>query len=223
MRDRGGTRLLAAIGLVALGSSACRASVKGSANVNASEVQVDEDRKWEVAEPASPAAEAPPASAPQAPPRVASAVTTAPPAAAPAGPAGVHFLGVTHDLSLSSGAPRAAVCRCLAVAYGAPNDAKFTWQAGAPPNDSDAIAIAISTDGVACSQGLPPARLSIAAIEREGTDIVLVVENLREGRPIMRGALAVWPGPNGAIVVRTRGDKAYPAASGPEPCRVALK
>jgi hypothetical protein len=130
---------------------------------------------------------------------------------------------VARDLSLASGAPRTAVCRCLAVVYGAPNDPKFTWQAGGPPGAAETIAIAISTDGVACQAGLPPARLSIAAVEREGTDIVLVVENLSEGRPIMRGALAVWPGPNGAIVVRTRGDKPYPSASGPEPCRIAMK
>ena len=218
MRDRGGTRPLLAIGLIAMGSSACRASVKGSAQVNAAEAQVDEDRKWEVPEPTSAAPESPPAAAPQAAPRVASAVTPAPTA-----PSGVHFIGVARDLSLSSGAPRAAVCRCLAVAYGAPNDAKFAWEAGPPPADNDTLAIAITTDSVACPGGLPPARLSISAVEREGTDIVLVVENLREGRPIMRGALAAWSGPNGAIVVRTRGGPPYPSASGPEPCRIALK
>ena len=218
MRDRGETRSFLAIGLMAALGFGCRASVKGSAKINASEAQVDEDRKWEVPEAPSPAPEAPPTGAAQPAPRIASAVT-----AAPTPPSGVHFLGVAHDLSLSSGAPRAAVCRCLAVAYGPPSDAKFTWQGGAPVGDSETIAIAITTDGVACSAGLPPARLSISAVEREGTDIVLVLETLREGRPIMRGALAAWPGPNGFIAVRTRHDTHYPSASGPEPCRIALK
>jgi hypothetical protein len=141
--------------------------------------------------------------------------------AAPTG--GVPFFGVVHDLSMSSAAPRVAACRCLAVAYGPPSDAKFTWQAGAPLGDPDAIAIAISADGVACPSGAPPVRASIAALEREGTDIVLIVESVGEGRPIMRGALAAPPGPNGAIVVRTRRDTPYPAASGTEPCRITLK
>jgi hypothetical protein len=215
MRDGGGTRPFLAIGLATMSAFACRASVKGTATVNATEVQVDDDRKWEIAEPASPPEEAPPA--PSAAPRVAAAVT-----ADPRPSSGAPFLGVVHDLSLSSGAPRAAVCRCLAVAYGAPQDAKFTWQAGAPLGDHDTIAIAIATDGVACPSGAAPVRASISAVEREGADIVLVVENVGQGRPIMRGALALRAGSNGSIVVRTRHGTPYPAASGPGPCRVPI-
>ena len=126
-------------------------------------------------------------------------------------------------LSLAPGAPRTEVCRCLAVAYGAPSDGKFVWQAGTPATDHDTIAIAIAADGVSCASGAPLGRASISAIEREGTDIVVVVENVGLGRPIMRGALTPSPGPNGAIVVRTRHDTPYPAASGPGPCRIALK
>jgi len=204
--------------VVAWGVSACRASVNATAKVNGSEAQVDEDHKWEVPEAPTPAEEAPPTTAPKPAPRVASAV-----AATPTPSSGVAFLGVAHDLSLASAAPRAPTCRCLAVAYGPPNDAKFAWQAGAPAGDGDTIAIAITTDGVACAGGLPAARASIAAVEREGTDIVLVVENVGVGRPIMRGALAPWPGPNGAIVVRKRHDTAYPAADGAGSCRITIK
>ncbi len=216
MREGGGTRALLAMGL-AVGAFACRASVKGTATVNASEVQVDDDRKWEIAEPPSAPQAAQAATAPTTPPRVAAAVV------AEAASEGVPFLGVAHDLSLSSGSPRGAVCRCLAVAYGAPSDAKFTWQAGPPAAGHDTIAIAIASDGVACPSGSPPVRASISAVEREGSDIVLVVENVGVGRPIMRGALALRPGPNGAIAVRTGRGTPYPAASGPEPCRLALK
>ena len=217
MRDSGGARsLVAACGAALLGLAACRASVKAGAKVNDSEARVEDDRKWEISEAASPPQETPAGAQPV--PRVASAVTAA---STPTG--GVPFFGVVHDLSMSSAAPRVAACRCLAVAYGPPSDAKFTWQAGAPLGDHDAIAIAISADGVACPSGAPPLRVSIAALEREGTDIVLILESVGEGRPIMRGALAASPGPNGAIVVRTRRDTPYPAASGTEPCRIALK
>ena len=216
MRDGGGTRALLAMGF-AVGALACRASVKGTATVNASEVQVDDDRKWEIAEPPSAPQATYAAAAPTTPPRVAAAVTVE------ASSDSVPFLGVARDLSLSAGSPHEAVCRCLAVAYGAPNDAKFTWQAGPPAAQRDTIAIAIATDGVACPSGSPPVRASISAVEREGSDIVLVVENVGVGRPIMRGALALWPGPNGAIDVRTGHGTPYPAASGPEPCRLALK
>jgi hypothetical protein len=218
MRDRGGAGSLLAIGLIVLEVSACRASVKASANVNASEAHVDDERKWEVPEPPSSPQETAPTAAPTAAPRVAAAVSTAPTTTG-----GAQFLGVVHDLTLSSSAPRSAACRCLAVGFGPPSDAKFNWQAGAPPGDHDAIAIAIAVDGVACPSGVRPVRASIAAVEREGTDIILVVENVGAGRPIMRGALAAWPGPNGAIVVRTRHDQPYAAANGSGPCRIPLK
>ena len=218
MRDSGRTRLLVATCSVAMGVSACRAQVNASAKVNGSETQIGDDRKWEVSEPQNASQDGPPAAAPQPAPRVASAV-----ASAPSSRGSVPFLGVVHDLSLSSSAPRSAACRCLALAFGPPSDAKFTWQAGPPAGDQDAIAIAIAVDGVACASGPPQARASISAVEHEGTDIVLVVENVGQGRPIMRGALTPSPGPNGAIVVRTRNNAPYPAASGPGPCRIALK
>lgn len=208
---------MVAAGAVATSLPACRAQVKAKANVNAAEAEVDADRKWEIAEPAQ---ETPPAAAPQAAPRVASAVAP-PPAVAPA--LGGVFLGVTHDLSLSAGTARTPACRCLAVAYGHPSDGKFTWQAGTPSGDHDTVAIAIAADGVACTNGAPPLRASIAAVEREGSDIVLVVENVGVGRPIMRGALAAYPGPNSAIVVRTNHGTPYPAASGAGECRIPLR
>jgi hypothetical protein len=203
-----------------MGATACRASVKAKANVNSAEgeAQVEDDRKWEVPEPSTPAPEAP-AAAPKPAPRVAAAVA-APPAAAPTS---TQFFGVTHDLSLAANAPRAATCRCLAVAFGPPGDAKFAWQAGTPLGDHDAIAIAIAADGVGCTEGSAPNRTSISGVERDGTDIVLVVETVKEGRPVMRGAVAPYPGPNGAIVVRTRQGMAYPAASGGGACRIPLR
>jgi hypothetical protein len=209
--SRGKCALVAAV-VLAMGVSACRASVKAKANVNSAEVE--DDRKWEVQETPTPVAEGPSvAAAPRPAPRVAAAV------AAPAPSSTAPFYGVTHDLSLAGGAPRAAACRCLAVVYGPPSDGQFAWQAGAPA-DHDAVAIAITSDGVGCNQ---PSRVSIAGVEHEGTDIVLVVENVGEGRPIMRGALSPNPGPGGAIVVRTRHGAPYPSASGAGGCRIAIR
>jgi hypothetical protein len=111
----------------------------------------------------------------------------------------------------------------LAVAYGPPSDGKFTWQGGTPLGDQESVAIAIATDGAVCTSLALMPRASISAIERDGTDIVLVVENIGEGRPMMRGALAASPGPNGAIVVRTKTGTPYPAANGPGPCRIPLR
>jgi hypothetical protein len=88
------------------------------------------------------------------------------------------------------------------------------------------MAIAIAADGVACSApGYAPLRASISAVERQGDDVVLIVENVHEGRPVMHGALAVRPGSNGAIVVRARQGAPYgaPVAGGAGSCRLAVK
>jgi hypothetical protein len=202
----------------------CRAQVRAKAGVSGSEAQTEaDDRRWE-------AAEAPMSTAPEgtAEPRPAEPRKEAKVAAAVTAPAAtassqLSFLGVARDLSLSANAPRTEACRCLAVAYGTVSDPKWSWQAGAPHVDNHTIAIAISTDGVPCSAAAPVRRASIAGIERDGTDIIVTVENVGEGRPIMHGALAPSPGPNAAIVVRTRHGEGYPAVSHAGACRVVIK
>jgi hypothetical protein len=169
----------------------------------------DDDRKYETPEPASPA--------PTAGPRP-MAVTP------PPGPVDrTIFLGVVHDLSLSPAAARTPVCQCLAVGYGAPTDPKFAWQGGPPRFEPGTMAVAIAADGVACSaRGFAPARASISGVERSGDDIVLVVENVKEGRPVMHGALVVAPAGTGSLLVRARRGAPYgaPPGGGAGPCRV---
>jgi len=216
MRHSRGICLLFAAGAVAAGLSACHAQVNATANVNGAEAE--DERKWEVPEAPTSPQEAP-AAAPQPVPRVASAVAPTPAvAAAP----GTQYLGVVHDLSLSPGAPRTTGCRCLAVVYGPPRDGKFTWQAE-PLGAEDTIAIAIAADSAACNSAKALPRASISAIARDGTDIILVVENISEGRPMMHGALAASPGPNGAIVVRAKNGTPYAAANGAGLCRIPLR
>jgi hypothetical protein len=85
------------------------------------------------------------------------------------------------------------------------------------------MAVAIAADGVACSaRGAAPARASILGVEHSGDDIVLIVENVKEGRPVMHGALVAPPAGKGSLLVRARRGAPYgaPPGGGPGPCRV---
>jgi len=137
-----------------------------------------------------------------------------------------HFVGVVHDLALAPSAQRSAACQCLAVDYGAPNDPKFVWQAGAPRTDGQTLAVAVAADGIACSaRGYAPQLASISAVQIDGDNLVLVMENVREGAPVVHGALVVPPGPAGTLIVRSRGGAPYgaPVAGGRGPCRLQMK
>jgi hypothetical protein len=111
------------------------------------------------------------------------------------------------------------------VAVGTPNDPKFVWQGGPPKVDPDTLAVAIAADGVACAiAGLAPLRASISGVEAHGSDVVLSVENVPQGRPVMRGALVARPAPGSSLLVVGR--KGTPYGSAPQgggACRVALK
>jgi hypothetical protein len=137
------------------------------------------------------------------------------------------FVGVTHDVSLAPGASRAAVCRCLAVAYGSPNDARFAWAAA--PTSSIPLGlsvVAIAADGVTCdASGYDPRRASIAGIERKGDDVVVTVEHVAEGHPVMRGAFIAPPGPKGALVLQALAPAPFGASSDGSrgPCRVTVR
>jgi hypothetical protein len=193
----------------------CQAHASASAQMSTTG-QVEDDRKYEGAESEPPA---PPAGKPPAP------------APAPAQPAQkptdrTYFLGVAHDLSLSPAATQSPACRCLAVAYGSPSDPKFVWQSGVPEVDPGTMAVAITAEGVACSApGYAPQRASISGVERSGADIVVVVENVKAGRPTVHGALIVAPPAGGALVVRARRGAPYgaPASGGRGPCRIAVQ
>jgi len=183
------------------------AQVQGQVSTSVTE---GDDRKYETAEPSAPSETKPVSSA-----------------ALPAAPEEhTHFLGVAHDLSMAPGMPRTATCQCLMVAFGAPNDPKFVWQGGLPNVDAEALAVAIASDGVACAvPGHAPLRASIAGVEARGNDVTLTVENVREGRPVMRGALIARPGPGSSIVVVGKKGAPYgtPPQGGTGGCRIALK
>jgi hypothetical protein len=200
-----------AVSPIAVLSVMCLAGC-GSAQVHgqvSTSVTEGDDRKYENPEPSTPPKEPAPVPVP-----------------VPVPEDHAHFLGVSHDLSLAGGVPRTATCQCLMVAVGAPNDPKFVWQGGPPKVDADTLAVAIASDGVACAvAGLAPLRASISGVEAHGNDVVLSVENVREGKPVMRGALVARPAPGSSIVVVGKKGTPYgtPPQGGAGGCRVAMK
>jgi hypothetical protein len=132
-------------------------------------------------------------------------------------------VGVRHDLMLSN-APHEARCACLSVELGRADDPKFFWAGGAPSLGPDALAIALGARGIACPGGDPDDRRrrpSISAVDTEGEDIVVEVEDLPPSRPLASGAIIPRPGSKGAIYVRPRkGNGVYGRGPSGARCRV---
>jgi hypothetical protein len=134
------------------------------------------------------------------------------------------WLGVRHDLMLSN-APHEARCTCLSAEVGPPKDPRFFWIGSAPDIGDNAVAIAIGSRGVACPNGDPDDRRrrpSISAVDVEGEDVLVEVEDLAMGRPLASGAIIPRPGPKGSIYLRPRrGGTLYGRSLGGEGrCRV---
>jgi hypothetical protein len=133
------------------------------------------------------------------------------------------ILGVRHDLMLSN-APHEARCSCLSVEVGRPDEAPFFWAGGAPEVGADALVFALGARGIACPGGDPDDRRrrpSISAVDQDGDDIIVEVEDLPEGRPLASGAIIPRPGARGGIYVRPRrGNAVYGNGTGTGRCRV---
>ncbi|MBI5531532.1 MAG: hypothetical protein HY898_02380 [Deltaproteobacteria bacterium] len=133
------------------------------------------------------------------------------------------YFGVARGLSLVPGRP--AVCSCVAAAYGYPGDEAFKWRGVPPKVANDALVVAIGTNGVPCDkQGPGP---SIHAIDRDGEDVIVVLEEWNQARPQALGAIIPNPGANGHIYLRGHDKKTiygHPAGAGAGPhgrwCRI---
>ncbi|MGK4001753.1 hypothetical protein WMF31_03945 [Sorangium sp. So ce1036] len=134
------------------------------------------------------------------------------------------WVGVRHDLALASAASPKERCSCLAVEVGDALDPRFQWAAGAPEVGADTLAIALSARGVPCPGGAADEerrRPSISAVDQEGNDLVIEVEELPPGRPLASGAIVPRPAPGGAIYVKGRDAKVpYARAAGGARCKV---
>jgi hypothetical protein len=204
-------------------ATGCAKSARAKASTEAK--AEDDDRKWELGPTgAAEAAETDMSGKPLGG-HSSAGLAMAPPAAGEE----VHFLGVVHDLALGPAAEKVAACSCLAVAYGRPNSPTFKWRNGARRTDKDTMAIAISSEAVACNvmvggkeKTLAPA--SIAAIEHEDKNIVVVIEEARRGIPVARGVLVKALEPGAFVIIKGRGDVPFgtPIGGGQGACRVAI-
>ena len=117
---------------------------------------------------------------------------------------------VRHDLMMAKDSPREANCSCLAIIVAdTPTDPRLMWVDSPPKLEADVAVVTVSNKGIACP-GLPAdttERPSISGVEREGADVVIVVENLPPGRPIASGAVIPKPGPGGSVYVKPKGPK----------------
>ena len=133
------------------------------------------------------------------------------------------WTGVRHDLALNPAKKHAAVCSCLAVGFGSPNDSTFVWRGPRPAIEGEKQAVAISAAGLDCP-GAPAEearRPSIAAIEQRGADVVVEIEEVPSDRPLATGAILAPIAPNGHLYVRQRSAKLpYAKANGRDLCRV---
>jgi hypothetical protein len=125
------------------------------------------------------------------------------PAAGLSEPEAQTWFGVRHDLSMSPAAPRTAACGCLAVEVGMPGKQAFSWDGETPAIGPDAVVVAVSAKGVDCpaEPDEQKRRASISAVDRDGDDVLVEIEDLVQGRPLALGAIVPKPGPNGALYV----------------------
>ncbi|MBN1607089.1 MAG: hypothetical protein JW940_10685 [Polyangiaceae bacterium] len=113
------------------------------------------------------------------------------------------LLGARHDLRVVPG-KQSTLCRCLAVALGAPNDSAFLWEADIPTIDpTTELVIAFSSADTGCTEE-PKESLGASywGYQTSGEDVVVVVESARSGRPVTTGAIIPRPGPGGHVYLR---------------------
>jgi hypothetical protein len=111
------------------------------------------------------------------------------------------LFGARAGLHLATPVP--AVCQCLAVVVGQPNDSRFAWE-GQPSviDPKTQIAVALGSDGLDCPAA-PQGSLgaSYHGYSIEGQDVVISVESGRSGRPLTRGAIVPKPQDGGRLLV----------------------
>jgi len=112
--------------------------------------------------------------------------------------------GVRHDLTVAAGQEPLKRCSCLDVVVGRPQDGKFRWAGRRPSISHKNIIVAIRTEGSQCLGVGPNRRPSIQAVDVEGRDVIVVVEELPLNRPQALGAIVRKPRPGGSIFVRSR-------------------
>lgn len=117
---------------------------------------------------------------------------------------------VRHDLMMAKNASREATCSCLAITVAqTPTDPRLLWIDAPPKLEADVAVVAISDKGISCPGVAADAtdRPSISGVERDGADVVIVIEHLPPGRPVASGAVIPKPGPGGSVYVKPKNGK----------------
>ncbi|MCH2109054.1 MAG: hypothetical protein MK135_06980 [Polyangiaceae bacterium] len=130
------------------------------------------------------------------------------------------LFGARHDVFLSNA--EGSTCRCLAVALGQPSDQRLTWTGLMPQlNASTQFILALGSEGLNCDfQGGPA---SYAGYEVQGKNVVVTVEEAKDGRPITHGAIIPRPSEGGQLLIHAAGEAPYGrAVEGNGDCSVPL-
>ncbi|MCK6536821.1 MAG: hypothetical protein L6Q84_27955 [Polyangiaceae bacterium] len=119
------------------------------------------------------------------------------------GPGEHALVGARHDLMLSPD-KRTPVCSCLSVSLGGPADPAFKWSGAAPTIDAETqLVIAVSSEGIACPAAKPDSLgASYWGYKQAGDDVIVTIENARNGRPLTGGAIIPKPIGNGQVYVQ---------------------
>ncbi|HTJ81740.1 MAG TPA: hypothetical protein VL400_08435, partial [Polyangiaceae bacterium] len=120
------------------------------------------------------------------------------------GGGGFDWTGVRHDLGINLAKASPSTCACLAVQVGSPDDEAFVWRGAKPDIQGAKLAVAISSLKVECPGGAAnPAdrRPSISAVERNGKDVFIEIEESTADRPVATGAIIQPVEPGGHIYV----------------------
>ena len=136
-----------------------------------------------------------------------------------------EHVGVVHNLSLTQQAAQTATCRCMAVALGSADDPAFQWRGTAPSVGDEAIVLGISGDGTPCDKPVGGRGPSIKAVEEEGGNVIVTIEEARHGIPLASGAIFRRPPGEGWVVFRA-GRLPYadvPPGSNDTSCRLKLR
>ena len=111
------------------------------------------------------------------------------------------LIGARQDLAFNG--PARATCECLAVHVGQASDPAFVWELSVPSTDRDSqLVIGLSSRNVACSRTGPQGLgASYQGFRVSGQDVIVLVEEARDGRPLTSGAIIPRPGAGGQVFV----------------------
>jgi hypothetical protein len=121
-------------------------------------------------------------------------------------------IGARQDLMFKG--PGTVSCRCMSVALGPATLPAFRW-AQSPPGTNPSTQFVVGFSSTPCAGAPEQARASYWGYEASGNDVIVVIENSREGRPITVGAIIPKPFGDGQVYLRPR-DASVPFARGEE-------